>query len=90
MYEDVPLGRLNTFPDFRLDLKSRFPTGDRAVLEWVMSGTHEGNLPQIATTYKAMSIRVTAALRAQRFLVSVPQQQRPLVMLPFGGGSRSL
>jgi|SRR5580704_14845825 steroid delta-isomerase-like uncharacterized protein len=72
VYEDVALGIKNqgktelrsfiqgvfaAMPDFHIDLKDRFVSGDRAAMEWVMSGTHAGDLPGIPATQKRFSIR---------------------------------
>src|SRR5215475_16170556 len=65
VYEDVPLGVVNrgkeelrafgrqvfdAFPDFRIELTSQFAEGDWALLEWVMYGTHTGDLPGMPAT----------------------------------------
>jgi len=72
MYEDVALGVTNqgktelrsfiegvfaAMPDFHIDLKTSFVSGDRAAMEWVMSGTHAGDLPGMPATQKRFSIR---------------------------------
>jgi steroid delta-isomerase-like uncharacterized protein len=59
IYEDVTFGIVNqgkgelrifaervfaAHPDFRIDLKSQFVAGDWAAMEWIMTGTHEGDL----------------------------------------------
>jgi predicted ester cyclase len=43
-------------PDFKYELKSRFAAGRWAVIEWVMSGTHKGDLPGIPATGKRSSL----------------------------------
>ena len=70
LFEDVTLGvvvrgkeELRTFvsgafaavPDFTYRLTSRFATSQWAAIEWVMSGTHEGDLPGIPATGKRFS-----------------------------------
>ncbi len=55
IYEDVTFGAVNHgkkelrayaedvftgVPDFKMELKAGFVTGDRGGMEWVMSGTH--------------------------------------------------
>jgi steroid delta-isomerase-like uncharacterized protein len=72
VYEDMALGRVshgkeelkaffqNMFvwsPDVKFESKSAFNAGDWAASEWVMSGTHTGNTPQLPATGKKFSIR---------------------------------
>ncbi len=72
VYEDVAFGVVNrvkrelrtfiegifgAFPDFRIDLKSHFVAGEWAAMEWVMTGTHEGDLAGMPATHKRFSIR---------------------------------
>ena len=72
IYEDVSFGMVNrgkrelrafadgmlaAFPDLRVDLKSHFVAGPWAAMEWVMSGTHEGDLPGMPATHKKFSLR---------------------------------
>ena len=45
-------GILATFPDLHIDLKSQFVAGSLAAMEWVMSGTHEGDMPGMPATHK--------------------------------------
>jgi steroid delta-isomerase-like uncharacterized protein len=42
-------------PDFKYGVRSRFATSQWAVIEWVMSGTHKGDLPGIPATGKRFS-----------------------------------
>lgn len=39
-------------PDFEYHVTRRYATSRRAVVEWVMSGTHKGDLPGIPATGK--------------------------------------
>jgi steroid delta-isomerase-like uncharacterized protein len=39
-------------PDFKYGLGNRLATSEWAVIEWVMSGTHKGDLPGIPATDK--------------------------------------
>jgi predicted ester cyclase len=48
-----------TIPDFRLQLTSRFASGDRGAIEWTMSGTQKVHIPGLPATGKSFS-----ALRA--------------------------
>jgi len=72
LYEDVTFGVVNhgkaeleafaagifaAFPDFKVELETRFTAGDRAAIEWTISGTHKGDLPGMAATNKTFSIR---------------------------------
>jgi steroid delta-isomerase-like uncharacterized protein len=53
-------------PDFKYRLTSRFTTGEWAVIEWVMSGTHTGDLPGIPATGKRFSsVRGTTILELE-------------------------
>ena len=48
-------GAFAAIPDFKYELRSRFAAGQWAVIEWVMSGTHKGDLPGIPGTGKRFS-----------------------------------
>jgi steroid delta-isomerase-like uncharacterized protein len=52
------------FPDFRIEPRSHFATasGDRACLEWTMSGTQQGDAPGIPATHKKMTARGISAI----------------------------
>jgi steroid delta-isomerase-like uncharacterized protein len=71
IYEDVVFGKVNHgkeelrafikeaftgFPDFRVEGKSFFTSGNRICSEWIMSGTHSGNLPGMPATGKSFSV----------------------------------
>ena len=71
-YEDVTFGVVNrskhelkafaegifaAFPDFALTLTSKFVATGWAAMEWVITGTHVGDLPGIPATQKRFSIR---------------------------------
>jgi steroid delta-isomerase-like uncharacterized protein len=43
-------------PDFKYELRKRVAIGQRAIIEWVMSGTHKGDLPGIPATSKRFSL----------------------------------
>ncbi len=75
-YEDVAMGMISqgkeqikgfaeaTFrstPDVKFELISAFVAGDGAGLEWVMSGTHNGDWPGLPATGKSFSIRGASA-----------------------------
>jgi steroid delta-isomerase-like uncharacterized protein len=72
VYEDVAFGvichgkeELRAFvnatfaawPDFKVEPKSFFFSGDWVGSEWVMSGTHKGDLPGIPATGRSFSVR---------------------------------
>lgn len=42
-------------PDFAFELESRFASGSHGAMEWVMSGTHEGDFPGMPATGKRFS-----------------------------------
>jgi steroid delta-isomerase-like uncharacterized protein len=48
-------GAFAAVPDFRYRLRSRFATSRWAAIEWVMSGTHNGDFPGIPATGKRFS-----------------------------------
>src|SRR5258707_565167 len=48
-------GAFAAVPDFKYGLTSRFATSKWAAIEWVMSGTHEGNFPGIPATGRHFS-----------------------------------
>ena len=53
-------------PDFQYGVTSRFADRQWAVIEWVMSGTHEGDLPGIPATGKRFSsVRGTTILELE-------------------------
>ena len=79
-YEDVTLGVVNhgkaelkafadgifaSFPDFKVELRSRFVAGERAGMEWIMSGTHARDLPAMPATNKRFSIRAATILELE-------------------------
>lgn len=43
--------------DFKLESKSLFTTGSWVVAEWVMTGTHTGDVPGLKATGKPYSVR---------------------------------
>ncbi|MEA1871996.1 MAG: ketosteroid isomerase-related protein [Chloroflexota bacterium] len=45
------------FPDWKAEVKSRFGAGDWSAREWIMSGTHGGDLPGLPATGKKFSVR---------------------------------
>ena len=59
-------GAFAAIPDFKYELRSRFATNQWAVIEWVMSGTHKGDLPGIPATGKRFSsVRGTTILELE-------------------------
>jgi steroid delta-isomerase-like uncharacterized protein len=48
-------GAFAAVPDFRYRLTSRFTASQWSAIEWVMSGTHHGDLPGMAATGKRFS-----------------------------------
>jgi steroid delta-isomerase-like uncharacterized protein len=80
VYEDVTMGVVNhgktelenfynlifgAFPDFKVELTSHFVAGNWAGAEWLMSGTHKGDLPGLPATNKKVSIRGASVLELQ-------------------------
>jgi steroid delta-isomerase-like uncharacterized protein len=77
VYEDVTLGVVNHgkdelrafgglflsgFPDVAFELTSQVAAGERAAGEWIMTGTHTGNLPGLPATGRSISIRGASIL----------------------------
>lgn len=48
-------------PDFRIEAKSSFASGDHVCIEWIMSGT-SGNLPGMPVTNKSYSVPGVAVI----------------------------
>ncbi len=80
IYEDLPMGvithgkgELEQFyhqtrhgiPDFTFKLTSQFVAGNRAGAEWIMAGTHQGDLPGLPATHKPVSIRGASLFELQ-------------------------
>jgi steroid delta-isomerase-like uncharacterized protein/uncharacterized protein (TIGR02118 family) len=72
VYADVPMGVVNRghaelrafgegifsgFPDVTFGRQSSFANGDRGGWEWVMRGTHKGDLPGMPATGKRIEVR---------------------------------
>ena len=80
VYEDVTLGLVHqgleeikafrggyvsVFPDMAVDEMSHFEVGDTVCLEWTMSGTHEGDLPDLPATHRRFVLRGVSVLTLQ-------------------------
>jgi steroid delta-isomerase-like uncharacterized protein len=76
-YEDVPMGAVNHgkeelrafgqlffsgFPDATFEMTSGFVAGTWAGGEWLMRGTHTGDLPGLPATEKSMAVRGSSML----------------------------
>lgn len=72
LYEDVTMGVVNRgatqlrafgegffsgFPDVTFELRSSFSDGANGGTEWVMRGTHKGDLPGMPATGKRVDVR---------------------------------
>ena len=70
VYEDVTFGIVNhgkaelraftegsfaAIPDFTIELTTRFVAGHWGSMEWIMSGTHQGDFPGMPATGKRFS-----------------------------------
>ncbi len=77
VYEDVTLGQVNHgkdelrtfaegffagFPDVTFELTSRFAAGSQGGAEWVMRGTHRGDMPGMPATGKQLEVRGASIL----------------------------
>ncbi len=80
VYEDVPTGAVHTgkdalrafaqfffsvAPDFKVDVCSRFETDKWAAGEWTMSGTQEGDMPNLPASGKRFCIRGASVLELE-------------------------
>ena len=80
VYEDVTMGVVNNgkvevanfytlvfgaFPDFKIELTSQFMVDNWAGAEWLMSGTHQGELPGLPATNKHFTIRGASVFELQ-------------------------
>jgi len=85
VYEDLALGRvchgkeeakaffdetLVFSADFKIELKSAFVAGDWMGSEWIMSGTHTGDVPAMKATGKKFSIRGASILELRKGKIS--------------------
>jgi steroid delta-isomerase-like uncharacterized protein len=55
-------GVFAAIPDVSFEVTSRLVDGRRAALEWVMAGTHRGDLPGMAATGERFSVRGSTIL----------------------------
>jgi len=53
---------LTGFPDFKIEMKSFFASGNHACIECVMSGTQKGDLPGMPATGKHFSVPGVAVI----------------------------
>jgi len=80
IYEDVTLGAVNHgkeelrrfgqmfisgFPDVRFEMTSGFVAANWAGGEWIMTGTHTGNLPGLPATGKGVNLRGSSIVELQ-------------------------
>lgn len=85
VYEDVTFGAVNkgkaelrnfansnfaAFPDLKIQLTTRVIAGNRAAMEWVMTGTHKGDLPGMPATNKSFSVRGATVLELRQGKIS--------------------
>jgi steroid delta-isomerase-like uncharacterized protein len=76
VYEDVAMGAVNHgagelrafgegffsgFPDVTFELTSACADGNRGGAEWIMRGTHKGDLPGMPTTGRHVEVRGASA-----------------------------
>ena len=55
-------GIVAAIPDFAVELSSRLTAGPWAGMEWIMSGTHRGDLPGLPATGKPFTLRGASIL----------------------------
>jgi steroid delta-isomerase-like uncharacterized protein len=60
----------SAFPDFKIELTSHFVAGNWAGAKWLMSGTHQGDLPGLPATKKHFSIRGASVFGLQGTIFS--------------------
>jgi len=85
VYEDVAVGAVNRGKqevkafvtgwyvfsrDLKFELTSFFSAGDWAASEWIMSGTHTGDLPGIPATNKRFSLRGASVIEGRTGRIS--------------------
>jgi steroid delta-isomerase-like uncharacterized protein len=85
IYEDVPLSVVNhgkdelrafaqqvfdAFPDLKIEPTAQVASDDWALLEWIMSGTHQGDLPGMPATAKRFSVRGATVLQLENGQIS--------------------
>lgn len=85
VYEDVALGRVirekkeikefieETFawsPDVKFEIKSAFSSVDWICSEWLMTGTHMGDVPGLPATGKRFSIRGVSVTELRKGKIS--------------------
>lgn len=85
VYEDIAVGKVNRgkeelkafftamfvwSPDVKIEEKSIFSSGDWVATEWVMTGTHTGDLPEMSATGKSFSIRGASIIQLRDGKVS--------------------
>jgi steroid delta-isomerase-like uncharacterized protein len=58
-------GAFVAMPDIHFELTGRLAAGQRAALEWVMSGTHAGDFPGMPATGKRLSVRGSTILELE-------------------------
>jgi steroid delta-isomerase-like uncharacterized protein len=51
----LAVGTFAAIPDFTVELTARFVAETWGVMEWLLSGTHHGNLPRLPATGKRFS-----------------------------------
>jgi steroid delta-isomerase-like uncharacterized protein len=81
LYEDVTMGRVNrskanlrtfaeeffaSFPDVTFEMRSAFASGSGGSAEWIMRGTHSGDLPNLPATGKSVEVRGASVLEFTR------------------------
>ncbi|MDZ4279110.1 MAG: ester cyclase [Dehalococcoidia bacterium] len=79
----------SAFPDVKLEIKQIHVTGDVAIVEFVASGTHQGDLMGIAPTGRKMSIPVCLVLEirdgkiyAEREYMDMAHMMQQLGVMP--------
>lgn len=57
MIQEALVAGFEEFPDQKLELVSASSAGDRMVVEWIMTGTNDGDFPDMPATGRSISIR---------------------------------
>ena len=55
-FQERVLYSRNAFPDLHFEIQEMVEENDKVVASWIMSGTQEGDLPQLPATGKSFSI----------------------------------
>jgi hypothetical protein len=70
----------DAFPDFKIELTSHFVAGKWAGAEWLMTGTHQGDLPGLPATNNPFSLRGASVFELQGTSFHVAKTEGEIIM----------